>query len=54
MTSPPSPSAAGRQATKLPEPIDDKIIVLVDDVLYTDDTVRAALDALIDFDARAR
>jgi pyrimidine operon attenuation protein/uracil phosphoribosyltransferase len=35
--------------TKLPEPIDDKHIVLVDDVLYTGRTVRAALDALIDF-----
>jgi pyrimidine operon attenuation protein / uracil phosphoribosyltransferase len=35
--------------TKLPEPIDDKNIVLVDDVLYTGRTVRAALDALIDF-----
>src|SRR5947207_14633272 len=27
--------------TKLPEPIDDKIVVLVDDVLYTGRTVRA-------------
>jgi pyrimidine operon attenuation protein / uracil phosphoribosyltransferase len=35
--------------TKLPEPIDEKIVVLVDDVLYTGRTVRAALDALIDF-----
>ena len=35
--------------TKLPEPIDDKNIVLVDDVLYTGRTIRAALDALIDF-----
>jgi pyrimidine operon attenuation protein/uracil phosphoribosyltransferase len=35
--------------TKLPEPIDDKVVVLVDDVLYTGRTIRAALDALIDF-----
>lgn len=35
--------------TKLPEPIDDKNIVLVDDVLFTGRTIRAALDALIDF-----
>jgi pyrimidine operon attenuation protein/uracil phosphoribosyltransferase len=35
--------------TKLPEPIDDKVVILVDDVLYTGRTVRAALDALIDF-----
>jgi len=35
--------------TKLPEPIDDRVVVLVDDVLYTGRTVRSALDALIDF-----
>ena len=35
--------------TKFPEPINDKVIMLVDDVLYTGRTVRAALDALVDF-----
>jgi len=30
-------------------PLDDKKVVLVDDVLYTGRTVRAAIDALIDF-----
>lgn len=29
--------------------LDDKIVVLVDDVLYTGRTIRSALDALIDF-----
>lgn len=40
--------------TKLPEPIDGKTIVLVDDVLYTGRTVRSALDALIDFGRPSR
>jgi pyrimidine operon attenuation protein/uracil phosphoribosyltransferase len=35
--------------TEIPFSIDDRHIVLVDDVLYTGRTVRAALDALIDF-----
>ena len=35
--------------TEIPFSIDDKLILLVDDVLYTGRTIRAALDALIDF-----
>ena len=35
--------------TKLPADITGKVIVLIDDVLYTGRTVRAALDAIIDF-----
>ena len=35
--------------TKIPFSIDGKMILLVDDVLYTGRTIRAALDALIDF-----
>jgi pyrimidine operon attenuation protein / uracil phosphoribosyltransferase len=35
--------------TEIPFSIDDKKILLVDDVLYTGRTTRAALDALIDF-----
>ncbi len=37
------------KATDIPFPIDDRNVVLVDDVLYTGRTVRAALDALMDF-----
>ena len=35
--------------TEIPFSIDNKKILLVDDVLYTGRTIRAALDALIDF-----
>jgi pyrimidine operon attenuation protein/uracil phosphoribosyltransferase len=35
--------------TELDSDIEDKIIILVDDVLYTGRTIRAALDQLMDF-----
>jgi pyrimidine operon attenuation protein / uracil phosphoribosyltransferase len=35
--------------TRLPLPIEDRVIVLCDDVLYTGRTVRAALDHLADY-----
>ncbi len=37
------------QITDIPFSIDNKNVILVDDVLYTGRTVRAALDALMDF-----
>jgi len=37
------------RATKIDFPLEGKTCVLVDDVLYTGRTIRAALDALIDF-----
>jgi len=37
------------QKTEIPSSIINKPIILVDDVLYTGRTIRAALDALIDF-----
>jgi pyrimidine operon attenuation protein/uracil phosphoribosyltransferase len=35
--------------TALPDSIDDRIIYLVDDVLFTGRTIRAALDTLVDY-----
>lgn len=37
------------RSTDIPFPVDDRRILLVDDVLYTGRTIRAALDALIDY-----
>ena len=37
------------QKTEVPPHIDDRDVVLIDDVLYTGRTIRAALDALCDF-----
>ncbi|NIO16284.1 MAG: bifunctional pyr operon transcriptional regulator/uracil phosphoribosyltransferase PyrR [Deltaproteobacteria bacterium] len=35
--------------TEITFPIDERVVVLVDDVLFTGRTIRAAMDALIDF-----
>jgi pyrimidine operon attenuation protein/uracil phosphoribosyltransferase len=40
---------AGSDATQLPFAIDDRHIVLIDDVLYTGRTVRAVVNELFDF-----
>ena len=42
------------RGTDIPGTIDDRTVILVDDVLYTGRTVRAALDELIDFGRPAR
>jgi pyrimidine operon attenuation protein / uracil phosphoribosyltransferase len=48
MRSPVGPQPLVRR-TEIPFSIDNRRILLVDDVLYTGRTIRAALDALIDF-----
>ncbi len=40
--------------TDIPFSIENKIVVLIDDVLYTGRTIRAALDALLDFGRPAK
>lgn len=37
------------QSTEIDFPMNEKVVVLVDDVLYTGRTVRAAMDALVDY-----
>ena len=37
------------RTTELALPVDDRIVVLVDDVLFTGRTIRAAMDALVDY-----
>jgi len=45
--------APSQEATEIPVDLTDRVVVLVDDVLFTGRTVRAALDALADH-GRAR
>ena len=47
------PSAVARTATDVPVDLSEKVVVLVDDVLFTGRTIRAALNALNDH-GRAR
>lgn len=35
--------------TEIPIPVDDRIVIMVDDVLFTGRTIRAAMNALMDF-----
>jgi pyrimidine operon attenuation protein / uracil phosphoribosyltransferase len=48
------PSAPVVHSTHLDFPIDGRTIVIVDDVLYTGRTVRAAIDAMFDYGRPAR
>jgi pyrimidine operon attenuation protein / uracil phosphoribosyltransferase len=42
------------RASKLPVPLEDRTVIIVDDVLYTGRTVRAAMDATSSFGRPAR
>ncbi|HET9094364.1 MAG TPA: bifunctional pyr operon transcriptional regulator/uracil phosphoribosyltransferase PyrR [Solirubrobacteraceae bacterium] len=48
------PAAPVVRSTELDFPIDSRTIVIVDDVLYTGRTVRAAIDVLFDYGRPAR
>jgi pyrimidine operon attenuation protein/uracil phosphoribosyltransferase len=48
------PSAPVVHATQLDFPVDGRTIVIVDDVLYTGRTVRAAIDVIFDYGRPAR
>jgi pyrimidine operon attenuation protein/uracil phosphoribosyltransferase len=48
------PSSPVVHATHLEFPVDGRTIVIVDDVLYTGRTVRAAIDAIFDYGRPAR
>ncbi len=48
------PTAPVVHATALEFPVDDRTIVIVDDVLYTGRTVRAAIDEIFDYGRPAR
>jgi pyrimidine operon attenuation protein/uracil phosphoribosyltransferase len=48
------PSAPVVHATHLNFPVDHRTVVIVDDVLYTGRTVRAAIDAVFDYGRPAR
>jgi pyrimidine operon attenuation protein/uracil phosphoribosyltransferase len=48
------PSAPVVHSTHLEFPVDDRTIVIVDDVLYTGRTVRAAVDEIFDYGRPAR
>jgi pyrimidine operon attenuation protein/uracil phosphoribosyltransferase len=48
------PSAPVVHATQLDFPVDRRTIVIVDDVLYTGRTVRAAIDEIFDYGRPAR
>jgi pyrimidine operon attenuation protein/uracil phosphoribosyltransferase len=48
------PSAPVVHSTQLDFPLDGRTIVIVDDVLYTGRTVRAAIDAIFDYGRPAR